>query len=130
MNDLLKKGVEFSWGIDQQEAFDKLKNSLCNAPILQFPDFTKPFIICTVASNWAIAAILSQGKVPDYEPISYAGRVSKGAELKLHTHEKEALAIFMGITIFKNYVYGNTFTVYTDHKPFLNFRSADKNTRV
>ena len=34
------------------------------------------------------------------------------------------------IKTFKNYVYGNRFTIVTDHKPLLWLKSADNNTRV
>ena len=34
------------------------------------------------------------------------------------------------IKTFKNYVYGNKFTIVTDHKPLLWLKSANNNTRV
>ena len=127
---LLKKDTKFIWNNDTQKAFDKLKDTLCAAPLLQFPQLNKPYIITTDASGYAIGAILSQGIIGQDKPIAYASRVLKGAELKYHTYEKEALAIMFGIKTFKNYIYGNKFTIVTDHKPLLSFKSADKNTRV
>ena len=37
-----------------------LKTALCNAPVLQYPDFTKEFTLTTDASNVGLGAILSQ----------------------------------------------------------------------
>jgi hypothetical protein len=57
---LTEKGKSLIWTTECQEAFSELKNRLCNAPILGIPDFTKPFILDTDASNFAIGAVLLQ----------------------------------------------------------------------
>jgi hypothetical protein len=41
--ELTKKGVHFSWGTRQENAFDMLKEKLTHAPLLQLPDFNKTF---------------------------------------------------------------------------------------
>ena len=76
------------------------------------------------------AQFYSKGKLDKINPLAYASRILKEPELRYHTYEKEALAIMFGIKTFKNYIYGNKFTIVTDHKPLLSFNSADKNTRV
>ena len=43
-----------------QRSFDLLRNLLSSPPILVYPDFTKPFILDTDASNEGIGAVLSQ----------------------------------------------------------------------
>jgi len=72
---LLKKESEFKWRDKEQDAFNTLKNALCQEPILQYPDFTKPFLLTTDASKTAIGAILSQGQIGKDHSISYASRV-------------------------------------------------------
>jgi hypothetical protein len=66
-----------------------LKFKLTNTPLLQYPDFTKPFILTTDASGYAIGAILSQGKLGQDKPIAYASRTLNKAELNYATVEKE-----------------------------------------
>jgi hypothetical protein len=44
---LLKKGVPFAWGDDQQHAFDVLKGRLLAAPHLVPPDYSKTFLVQT-----------------------------------------------------------------------------------
>jgi hypothetical protein len=43
LNELTKKGVPFSWGTRQGNAFDMLKDKLTYAPLIQLPDFNKTF---------------------------------------------------------------------------------------
>ena len=60
--DLTKKNTKFVWGEKQEEAFETLKQKLCEALILQFPDFNKKFTLTTDASDYAVGAVLSQEK--------------------------------------------------------------------
>uniref|UniRef100_A0A6V7KDU1 RNA-directed DNA polymerase n=1 Tax=Bracon brevicornis TaxID=1563983 RepID=A0A6V7KDU1_9HYME len=128
---LLENDVEFTWSKEAQDAFETLKKALCEAPILQYPDFTKPFLITTDASGFAIGAVLSQGEAGKDKPIAYFSRVLRGAETRYSTYEKEALAIIEAVKNFRPYVYGHKFTIYTDHKPLTWFpNDQDGNTRV
>jgi hypothetical protein len=45
LTSLLKKYAPFIWGEAQQQAFDACKNILTTIPLLQYPDFTKEFIL-------------------------------------------------------------------------------------
>jgi exopolysaccharide biosynthesis predicted pyruvyltransferase EpsI len=44
-NKLLSKDVPFKWTDDSDKAFQLLKDMLTSAPILAFPDMTKPLIL-------------------------------------------------------------------------------------
>ena len=50
----------FEWMIEHQEAFDALKEALCTAPVLGYPNFTREFILETDASLKGLGSILSQ----------------------------------------------------------------------
>ena len=50
----------FEWTVEHQEAFDVLKEALCTAPVLGYPDFTREFILETDASLKVLGSILSQ----------------------------------------------------------------------
>jgi His(2)-Cys(2) zinc finger./Integrase core domain. len=90
---------------------------LINEPILKYPDYDKPFILTTDASNYAIGAVLSQGKIGSDLPVGYASRTLNSSEQHYSTTEKELLAIVWATKYFRPYLYGRRFTIVTDHKP-------------
>ena len=51
---------EFQWTSACQEGFNQLKKTLTEAPVLAYPDYSKPFILETDASLKGLGAILSQ----------------------------------------------------------------------
>lgn len=116
---LLKKEVPFTWTTDQNEAFVNLKNQLCSVPLLQYPDFTKPFNVTTDASGIAVGGILSQGIVGKDLPVAYASRLLNKAEQNYSAIERELLAIVYCVNQFRPYLYGRKFHLITDHKPLV-----------
>ncbi|XP_073129610.1 uncharacterized protein [Henckelia pumila] len=57
---LLQKDVPFEFDEPYKTSFDKLKDSLALAPIIQQSDWSKPFEIMCDASDYAIGAVLGQ----------------------------------------------------------------------
>lgn len=119
LSDLTKKGQpnKVVWGEAQARSFEKLKKALCEFPILNLPDFDRPFVLQTDSSNVGIGAVLLQEDGDTKKPIAYASRKLKGAELNYATVEKECLALVWGILKFHRYLYGKEFLLETDHQP-------------
>jgi hypothetical protein len=117
LHKLLKKDAKFVWGEEQEIAFHSLKQKLTSEPVLQYPDFTKEFLLTTDASNEGAGAILSQGPIGKDLPIAYASRSFCKAEKNYSTVEKELAAIVWGIRYFRPYLYGTRFKIVSDHKP-------------
>ena len=125
---LQKKGATFDWTSECQQAFEALKKRLTSAPILAFPDFTKPFCLATDASEKGLGAVLSQFESGKEVVIAYASRSLSGPEKNYATVEKEALAIVWAIRVFRPYLYGHQFTVLTDHCPLSWLKSVKEPT--
>ena len=71
---LLRKGTEFQWSEQCNNAFNILKEELCKMPSLQYLDPNKPFKVFTYASNYSYSGILhqAQDEKPDQLiPIAY-----------------------------------------------------------
>jgi len=58
LTDLTSDKQFFEWGAAQQGAFAALKNALCSAPCLLYPDFAAPFLLYADASDYAIGGTL------------------------------------------------------------------------
>jgi len=116
---LTKKNRKFNWSMEQQNALDTLKEKLTSAPVLNYPDSSRQFLITTDASDYTIGAVLSQRSVGQDRPIAYASRILNKAEQNYNTIEKELLAIVWAVKHFRPYVYGTKFLIITDHKPLI-----------
>ncbi|KAJ1135206.1 hypothetical protein NDU88_001651 [Pleurodeles waltl] len=68
---------------------------------------------------YGLGAVLMQVHNGKERVVAFASRTLKGAETTYSAVEKEALACWWGITYFKNYVWGRSFELRTDHKPLV-----------
>ena len=72
---LTRKDTPLRWSSSCQQAFETLKKLLTEAPLLEFPDFAKSFILETDASGVGLGAILAQEQENGtVRPIAYASR--------------------------------------------------------
>jgi len=106
---LIKKGEKFNWTAERQNSFQLLKEKLITAPVLNYPNFQREFLLTTDASDYGILAVLSQGPVGQDRPIAYASRILYKAEQNYNTTEKELLAIVWAVKYFRPYLYGTRF---------------------
>ena len=57
---LLVHDCKFIWDKQHDISFQMLKGTLCSAPILKYPDTTKPYMLYTDASKYGWAGVLTQ----------------------------------------------------------------------
>ena len=75
LHELDKKGIEWKWGKEQQEAFDKLKESILSEPCLAHVSLDKTFRMETDASAYAYGAALSQKQVDGkFHPVRFMSK--------------------------------------------------------
>jgi len=112
---LKRKGVSFVWAEEHAAAFEKLKQALCQAPVLQIPDFDKEFVLATDASDVAISAVLQQRIDGALAPISYHSRILTPLERKYSTYEKECLGVLFGCEKCRTYLEHKEFELQCDN---------------
>ncbi|GJZ72405.1 putative reverse transcriptase domain-containing protein [Tanacetum coccineum] len=106
------KNQKYVWGVEQEEAFQTLKNNLCDAPILTLPDRVEDFMVYCDVSNQGLGCVLMQrGKV-----IAYASRQLKTHEKNYMKHYLELRAVVFALKTWRHYLYGTKSVIYMDHK--------------
>lgn len=115
---LTKKNEPFRWNKEQQDSFQKLKNSLsANDTLGYFRLGAEKTQLVTDASNVGLGAVLIQEYKGQSKVICYASRSLTDVEKKYSTTEKEALSVVWACEKFHLYLYGINFELVTDHKP-------------
>ncbi|GJS07863.1 putative reverse transcriptase domain-containing protein [Tanacetum coccineum] len=94
LTSLTQKNQKYVWGVEQEEAFQTLKNNLCDAPILTLPDGVEDFVVYCDASNQGLGYVLMQrGKYEIHYHLSKANVVadalSRKEQLKPRRMEKK-----------------------------------------
>ena len=115
LHHLTQKNVPFEWDDCCQMAFDSLKEKLCQAPILSYPQFgpsAAPFYLHTNASATGVGAVLEQ----EGHVIAYASR-SLTHLRKTSVIQRECLAVMYGTKQFRHYLLGRPFTLYRPCTP-------------
>ncbi|UYV64815.1 K02A2.6-like [Cordylochernes scorpioides] len=106
---LLKKEQRWKWETPEERAFKDVKEKLVHSTLLVHFDPRKRQILSCDAFRMA-----------------FASRTLTPAEKKYSQLEREALGIVFGVTRFRNYLLGNSFTLRTDHKPLVTLFSENK----
>ena len=116
LHKLIERNRAFKWTEECNQAFNTLKMCLTSAPILALPDWSKPFILDTDASDVGIGAVLSQIHQDGSEhAICYASRTLTKPERNYCMTRKELLAVVTFLKHFRQYLIGRQFTIRTDH---------------
>ena len=112
--------VPFIWTSIEQDAYECLKKMLTKVPVVQPPDWNKPFHVFVDASDIAIGSALMQLSEPNwYRPVYYASRKLSSAERNYSTTEREALGMIYSVNKFRHYLLGKKFTFHVDHSALL-----------
>ena len=106
-----------------------LKDTLVSAPILKYPDTSKPYTIFADASKYGWAGVLTQehtsvvdGKeITTKHPVAYVSGLFCGSQLNWAAMTKEAYAIYVTVKKSTFYITGHDVTLRSDHLPLNKF---------
>ncbi|GJX97582.1 putative reverse transcriptase domain-containing protein [Tanacetum coccineum] len=91
-----------------------------SAPILLLPEGSEDFVMYCDASLKGFGAVLMQRE----KVIAYASRQHGKSEENYTTHDLELGAMVFALRLWRHYLYGTKFTVYTDHKKPTQYRKG------
>ena len=132
LTELTKKGMTWQWGPNQRRAFQSLKDALCTAPVLQFPNPELPYTVVTDASGTAAGGVLMQDQGEGLRPLAFLSRRLKPTEQKYSAYERELAAVAYCLQSWRHYLEGcpGGVTVVTDHQPLTRLMDQQVLTRV
>ena len=130
LNALLCKDQAWKWTPECQYAFETLKGEIPSRPVSAYPDYIKPFRLCTDASNIGLGAILAQKQDGKEKIICSASRTLNNAETNCSTTKKECLAIVWDVQVFRPFLVATHFEILTDHYALQWLRSLKSTSAI
>ena len=130
LTDLTHKDRRFSWSLEADAAFQRLKAIFTSAPALAQFDFDRETRIETDSSGWCIGGTLQQ--LADnglWVPCAFFSKKNNPAECNYEIHDKELLAIIRCLEEWDAELRGvDGFEIHTDHKNLEYFMTVRKLT--
>ena len=109
---LTRKDTPFIWTPECEESFQALKHRLTTAPVLVLPEPSESFEVYCNASLKGLGCVLMQHQ----NVVAYASRQLRPHEMNYPTHDLELAAVVFALKIWRHYLYGVKFHVFSDHK--------------
>ena len=103
------------WSENCQSAFEDLRQKLTDAPVLAFPDYSRPFLLDTDASDTGIGAVLSQILADGQEHVNAYASCTQQSRTEYCTTRKELLSAVVFTKHLRPYLLGRHFTLRIDH---------------
>jgi hypothetical protein len=100
----LKHEEEFTWGTEQREAFEKIKEYLVSPPVLRALKVRNPFKMYIATQEWVIGAVLLQEEGRKEFPVAYVSRRLHHAETRYVFMEFFCLSLYYVCSRFRHYI--------------------------
>nr|GFA77457.1 putative reverse transcriptase domain-containing protein [Tanacetum cinerariifolium] len=101
LSKLTQNNKKYERGIEEEEAFQTLKQKLCSVPILALPEGTVNFIVYCDASLKGFGVVLMQRE----KVIAYASRQLKKHDENYTIHDLELGTIVFALRLWRHYLY-------------------------
>ena len=135
---LTQKNIPSNWDQSCIHAFEHLKSLMCMEPILQQPNYMKPFFLATDTSAYGMGAILLQeGELnprtqkPMLCPVAYYSSTFTPTERNYNIYEREFLGVLKAFKCFRPHVTATEIpvTILTDHANLTHWKATRKVNR-
>lgn len=123
LHSLLRNNLTFQWTSECDSTFRKVKELLCQSPILAIFDPAKPTFVYTDASSLGVGAVLKQLQdTGELLPVAYFSKKFTPSQSKKKAIYLECLAIQEALRYWQHWLLGIKFQVISDHKPLENLK--------
>jgi len=112
LTQLTQKGQTYVWDAICEKSFQELKKRLTSAPVLILLNQKESFVVYCDVSKMGLGGVLMQNR----KVVAYASRQLKVHEKNYPTHDLELAAVVFVLKIWRHYLYGSKFEVFSDHK--------------
>ena len=122
LRELIKKGTKWEWSKTEQEAFEKVKESLSADTVMTYYEIGRATEVIIDGSPLGLGAILAQKKSEEegFKVVTCNSRALTPVEKRYKSQiEWEALALKWAFERLKSYVTGGKFKIVTDHEPLV-----------
>ncbi|GJX40260.1 reverse transcriptase domain-containing protein [Tanacetum coccineum] len=108
------KKSDFQWTTEAETAFQQMKKSIAELPMMVAPQEKEELIIYLAAAKEAISAVLMTERDGKQIPIYFVSRALRGPEINYTPMEKLVLALVSASKRLKRYFHAHTIIVITD----------------
>ena len=115
LRQLTRKDAEWRWLERKELALNKLQEAQTGAGVMVNFDPNKDSNILVDASPGGLGAVLTENEKIQY----YTSRAPTDVEQRYSQTKREMLAVVYAAEHFHLYLYGEKFTITTDHRPLL-----------
>ena len=139
LTEQLKGGLKRKvvWNTDSIAAFENLKKELLENVVLDIADPSKPYVLETDASDYAVGAVLSQyNENQELRPVAFFSRKLQGSpgkgQMGWSIREKETYAIVLVLLKFRSWLSCSSvhILVLTDHQSLKDWYNEDLNNMI
>ena len=131
LNQLLENNRQWKWTEQCKTAFHNVNEMITSEQVLTHYDRSLPLRLACDASPVGISPVLSHVMNDGSErPIAFASRTLTQTEQGYAQIDKDALAIIWGVKKFHVYLFGRSFTLFTDHPPLTSIFHPHKSIPV
>jgi hypothetical protein len=122
---------QWQWKLEQQVAFEEIKQRICSEPVLTIPVNNAPYKLEVDSSDYTTGGVLSQRIDDKWHPVAYMLKALNEIERNYEIYDKEMLAIMTALSEWRQYLMGASeeFEIWTDHQNLQYFRKPQKLNR-
>ena len=114
LRELLKKDADFCWNHTYDTAFEQIKEAVVSDTTLRYFNPSLPVTI----QDWCLTGRPWCSTPAEWQTHSFCQQGPHQNQMLICQHwEREMLAAVFGVERFHTYVYGQSFTIKSDHKP-------------